>query len=201
MINLLPPELKREYRHARYNRQLTRWSGAFLAAIAGVIVITGIGYFIMNNAVESYQSKVAIAQTRLASQNITGVEQKVSDISENLKLLVDVLSKEVLFSKLLEQLGTITPSNAILTDLSISQGDSAIDITAETTDYQAATQLQVNLASPSNKIFSNADLINISCSTSAQLTNPNYPCTATLRAQFTGSNPYLFINSGSKAAQ
>lgn len=198
MINLLPPELKQDYRYARYNHKLIRWSIAFLCAIFGVALITGAGYFVMDNSVESYQSKVASAQSRLTSENITGAEQKVAQISDNLKLMVDVLSKEILFSKLLEQLGSITPSNVILTNLSISQTDTAIDMTAETSSYQAATQLQVNLADPSNKIFSNADIINIGCVTQNP-TNPTYPCTATLRAQFTNTNPFLFINS--KAGQ
>lgn len=196
MINLLPQELKEEYRFARYNRQLVKWSLAFLCAMLGVTVITGAGVLVMNSSIDSYKSKVATAQAHLSSENINGVERQVATISDNLKLMVDVLSKEVLFSKLLEQLGTITPSNVILTDLSIAQSDSAIDITAETTNYNAAAQLQANLTAPGNQIFSKADIVSISCVSSAsQATNPNYPCTATLRAAFTSTNPFLFINS------
>jgi len=194
VINLLPPELKQEYRYARYNRKLIHWSIAFTCAILGVIVITGAGYLSMDNSIDTYRSKVATAQTRLASEDITGVERQVANMSDNMKLMLGVLSKEVLFSKLLQQLGSITPPNVILTNLSISQTDSAIDITAQTTGYQAATQLQINLASPANQIFSKADIVNISCAAQGAV-NPAYPCTATLRAQFTRSNPFLFINS------
>lgn len=199
MINLLPAEVKQEYRYARSNQQLIRWSFAFLAAIVGVMFITGIGYFMLNSSINASQSTVATAKAQLSGEDINGVERQVASISENLKLMVDVLSKEVLFSKLLNQLGSITPSNAILTDLSISQSESAVDITAETADYQAATQLQINLASPSNQIFSKADIINITCVPPAQALNSKYPCTATLRAAFTKDNPYLFINSATKA--
>jgi hypothetical protein len=196
MINLLPQELKQEYRYARHNRQLVHWSVAFLLAIVGVAVITGAGLVIMNNSVSSYNKKVAVMKSRLVNEDNSGVERQVSNISNNLKLMVNVLSKEVLFSKLLEQLGTITPSNVILTGLSISQSDSAIDITAQTTNYNAATQLQVNLAAPSNQIFTTADIVSIVCASDpATATYPNYPCTATLRAQFTNNNPFLFINS------
>jgi Tfp pilus assembly protein PilN len=196
VINLLPPEIKQEYRYARHNRQLVHWSTAFLFAIIGVAIITGAGVVIMNNSINSYDTKVADMKSRLSSEDNSGVERQVSDISNNLKLMVDVLSKELLFSKLLEQLGTITPSNVILTSLSISQSDSAIDITAQTTNYNAATQLQVNLAAPGNQIFSSADIVNITCASDpTTATYPNYPCTATLRAQFTNNNPFLFINS------
>jgi Tfp pilus assembly protein PilN len=196
MINLLPPALKKDYRYARYNHRLVRWSLAFVSAIAGMAVITAIGILVMNNSIDTYNTKVANMQANLTRQNISGVERQVSDISNNLKLMVNVLSKEILFSKLLEQLGSITPPNVILTNLSISQSDSAIDITAETSNYNAATQLQINLADPTNKIFSKADIVNIVCANSvATVTNTKYPCTATLRAEFTKDNPFLFINN------
>ena len=200
MINLLPPELKQDYRYARYNRRLAHWVFGFLAGMLGIVVITGTGLLIMSNSADSYKARIATTQSRLASENITGVQTQVTDISNNLKLMVNVLSKEILFSKLLAQLGSITPSNVVLTNLAISQSESAIDITAQTANYNAATQLQINLADPNNKIFSTADIVSITCATGTAITNPNYPCTADVRAQFTQNNPFLFINAnGTKA--
>jgi len=195
VINLLPPELKTDYRYARRNRRLAHWAVAFVLAIFGVAVITGGGLFVMNRSINSYKSRVTGDQAQLASQDAAGVQTQVADISDNLKLMVQVLSKEILFSKLLARLGSITPSNAILTNLSISQTESAIEITAQTVNYNAATQLQVNLAAPGNQIFSKADLVSITCMTGTQVTTPGYPCTADIRAQFTTNNPFLFINS------
>jgi hypothetical protein len=200
MINLLPPELKQDYRYARHNRRLVRWASVFLLAIFGVAVITASGLAIMNDSITSYQTNIATMQSRLVSQNMAQTEQQVAGISSNLKLMVNVLSKEILFSKLLERLGSITPPNVILTDLSISQTESAIDITAQTVNYNAATQLQINLADTSNQIFSKADIVNISCLSPATATDPAYPCTASLRAQFTKNNPFLFINSSTQKA-
>jgi len=195
MINLLPPELKQDYRYARQNHRLLHWLAAFLVAIGGVAIITGAGLFIMSNSIDSYKTRIANTQGQLASQHYSDVQKQVTNISNNLKLMVQVLSKEILFSKLLARLGQVTPPGAILTNLSISQTESAIDITAQTTNYNAATQLQVNLAAPTNQIFSKADLVNITCQTSTPAANPAYPCTATIRAQLTDNNPFLFINS------
>lgn len=195
MINLLPPELKQDYRYARRNHHLLRWLAAFLVAIGGVAIITGAGLFIMSNSIDSYKTRIASAQGQLASQHFSDTQKQVANISSNLKLMVQVLSKEILFSKLLARLGQVTPPGAILTNLSISQTESAIDITAQTTNYNAATQLQVNLAAPANQIFSKADLVNITCQTGTPAVNPAYPCTATIRAQLTDNNPFLFINS------
>lgn len=198
MINLLPPGLKQDYRYARRNRQLVQWALFFILAIAGVLVITASGLVLMDDSIDSYKGRIASEQSQLASQDITGVSRQVASISNNLKLMVKVLSKEVLFSKLLKQLGSITPPNVILTNLSISQTESAIDITAQTGSYNAATQLQANLADPNNRIFSKADLVNITCTSPDKATNPKYPCTASLRAAFTGDNPFLFINATPK---
>jgi len=201
MINLLPPALKEEYRYARRNRRTAQWAVAFLGAILGVVLITASGLFIMTNSINNYKTNIASAQAQLANQNVSGAQKQATDISNNLKLMVTVLSKEILFSKLLTQLGTLTPSNVILTNLSISQTESAVDITAQTGSYNAATQLQVNLADPNNQIFSKADIVSISCSNpDATAANANYPCTASVRALFTKNNPFLFINSNIKKA-
>jgi len=120
MINLLPPDLKQDYRYARYNRRLMHWIVAFAIAIIGAAVITGAGMYIMNNSIDDYKSRIATAQQQLAADNLTATQAQVSTISNNLKLMVKVLSKEILFSKLLNQLGALTPSNAELTGLTIS---------------------------------------------------------------------------------
>lgn len=200
MINLLPHEIKQEYRYARRNRHLLFWVGGFVAAILGIALITGTGLFVMNNSIDDYKTRIATAQTELANQNVTGVQKQITDISNNLKLMVTVLSKEILFSKLLAQLGSITPSNVILTNLSISQTEKAIDITAQTSNYNAATQLQINLADPSNKIFSKADIVTITCTSASKAVDPNYPCTVNIKALFTSNNPFLFINSSTQKA-
>jgi len=195
MINLLPPELKQNYRYARKNRHLLHWSAAFFVAIIGVAIISGFGILLMNKSIYNYKHSISDAKNTLLSENSNGIDNQVSGISDNLKLMVQVLSKEILFSNLLTRLGNITPSNVILTNLSITQNESAIDITAQTSNYNAATQLQVNLEDPSNQIFSKADIVSISCATGTEIVNPDYPCTASIRALFVNNNPFLFINS------
>jgi Tfp pilus assembly protein PilN len=200
VINLLPTDLKQSYHYAWLNRRLLMWSGAFLAGIAGIAIITIGGLATMNSSIAKYDSKIAATKATLASQDVAAVERQISATSGNLKLMVQVLSKQVLFSKLLARLGSATPSEAILTNLAISQTESAIDITAQTRNYNAATQLQVNLADQSNQIFSKADIVSITCTTdAAQTVAAQYPCTTTIRALFTKDNPFLFISNNTNA--
>jgi Tfp pilus assembly protein PilN len=193
MINLLPTDLKRDYLYGARNTLLMNWALAFAAGLIGLGLLATYGLVTLQKSSNSYSSQVAVAQKQLADQNLQGVEKQVKELSGDFKLVVQVLSKEVLFSKLLRQIATVIPSNAILTGLTINQVSGGIDITAAAKDYETATQLQLNLQDPTNKIFSKADIVSITCSSSAQ--NTSYPCAVQIRALFSNTNPYLFINS------
>ena len=194
MINLLPPETKEMYRYARRNRKLVRWVTACAFWLVGGLVLAAGGYLYLNKAIADTTKQITATNSQLQEQNLTTVQKEVTDISNNLKLAVQVLSQQVLFSELLDRLAKVTPSNAVLTNLNITQVQGGVDITAQTANYNAATQFQVNLADPNNQIFSKADIVGITCN----LSGP-YPCTVTLRALFVSNNPFLFINN--KAAK
>lgn len=193
MINLLPPEVKSSYRYAHRNVALLRWVAFGSLGLLGLIIISLAGFLYMQQISNNYGTQIEASQSSLKKQNQALTEKQVQDISSNLKLAVSVLSKEVLFSQLLKQMAAITPANVSLSNLDINQTSGALDITADTSDYNSATQLQANLADPTNKIFSKADIENINCK--ADSTNPRYPCTVSIRALFATNNPFLFINA------
>ncbi len=199
MINLLPPELKQDYRYAYRNVRLIRWVLVFGLSFIGLIVIGVAGIIYIQQSTQTYASQVTEEQNLLNQQKLPATQAQVQNISNSLKLAVQVLSQEVLFSKLLEQLAAVTPSSAILTNLDLNQSQSGVTITAQTANYNAATQLQVNLADPANKIFSNADILSINCLSASEAagspTNAQYPCTTIIRALFAANNPFLFINN------
>lgn len=196
MINLLPPQTKESYLYARHNRTLLRWIMACVFSLAGGALLAGGGYIYLNRSIANTNQQIALSNQQLQAQHLSTVQKQVTTISNNLKLTVQVLSQEILFSKLLKQLASVTPNNAILTNLTIAQTHGGVDITAQTANYDAATQLQINLADPKNQIFSKADIVSISCS--GGQANPKYPCTVTLRALFATDNPFLFINDQKK---
>lgn len=200
MINLLPPEVKQNYYYARRNGRLVSWAVTMSLAFVGLIALSVFGVLYLDQTARTYDQQVSSIESSLKMQKQAETEKKVTEISNNLKLAVQVLSKQVLYSQMLKQLAIIIPSNAALANLSINQGQGALDITANTADYTAATQLQVNLADPNNKIFSKADIVNISCPTgTAEAESKKYPCTVTVRALFNTKNPYLFISNSTGA--
>jgi hypothetical protein len=194
MINLLPPELKTGYVYARKNVVLRTWIVLALIALAGLGALATYGLLDLKQSTDRYDKQIAATQAVFKQERSTEIQQQVKDISNNFKLAVKVLSQEILFSKLIKQIGTAIPNNANLTGLTITQTKGGIDISAEAKDYKTATQIQVNLADPNNKIFSKADLVSITCDDDKSA----YPCKVNIRALFAQNNPFLFTNEGSK---
>ena len=197
MINLLPPDIKQYFAYGHRNTQLLRWGSLFVASMVCVWVIVMGGLFYMQQSINDYSAERSKKQADLSARQLDKTQQQVEEISSSLKLVVQVLSREILFSNLIKQIGAVMPTNASLTNLSITKTQGGIDLTAIATDYNTATQVQVNLQDPANKIFDKADILTITCA-GVNSSNPRYPCTVTIRAQFAKSNPFLFINgSGS----
>lgn len=194
MINLLPPELKTNYRYARRNVGLRSWLAVFLIALFGLGSIATYGLLKIQQSSLHYSNQIAATEKEFKNAQFTDTQKRVQDISNTFKLVVKVLGQEVLFSELIQEIAATIPANATLTDLNITQTQGGIDISANAIDYKTATQVQVNLADPSNKIFSKADIVGINCNTSTE-TVVKYPCTVTIRALFASNNPFLFINS------
>ncbi len=197
MINLMPPETKNEIMFARRNTKLLRWSSAIVAVIAGIILIVGFGSLYLNKSTRAYTAQLADTQQQLKTQKLDETNKRVQDISSSIKLVTQVLSREVLFSKLVQQIGSAMPANTVLTNLQINKLQGGIDLSAQAVDYQTATQIQVNLQDPANKLFGKADIISIACSNNGTGTlNSKYPCLVQVRALFNPNNPFLFINGG-----
>lgn len=201
MINLLPPEIRSSLVYARKNTLLRRTSLS-LGAVLIVITLTYLGGLIVLRQTSNKVSKqVESNRTQLEIQDQAKIKKDVENLSGTLKLVVDVLSKEVLFSSLLKQIGSVMPRGSVLTTLSINELSGGLELQAKTTDYQTATQVQVNLQDPKSILFEKVDIISVQCTTSAGQNSAasQYPCTVQMRALFSKTNPFLFIsNTGAK---
>lgn len=207
LINLLPPDTKRGVIYARRNRRLLHWAMALLLTIVGIVIITLAGLWHLKNSVSSLETRVNQTREQLKVQKLEETQGRVETISSNLKLVLQVLSRQILFSKLIKQIGASLPANTALTSLQIGKVQGGIDLSAVAVDYQSATQIQVNLQDPANKIFDKADILNITCvtpianPTQAQAAANRYPCQVQVRALFASNSPYLFINPQGTAAK
>ncbi len=209
MINLLPQDTKEDISYARRNNGLIRWivfSGLALVGV-GVIVVGGLLY--MQQSINNYSKQVADARLNLQAQKVDETQKHLEDISASTKLTVQVLSREILFSKLLRQIGSALPNNTALKTLQIDKLQGGVQLNAAAADFNAATQLQLNLQDKQNGVFEKADINSITCTapgsapsttaagsasaTSAAATNSDLPCDVNLRALFSKNNTYVYI--------
>ena len=198
MINLLPPNTYQSILYARRNSRLVSWIVAVIVGLSLIAVVVIGGQFFIDKSSRAYQQQADAAEQQLKIQKLDETQARVKEISGSLRLVVDVLGREVLFSKLLQQIGSAMPPGSSLAGLSIIKVQGGIDLNAVAKDYQTATQVQVNLQDPKNKIFDKADIVSITCSSTSS--DPDYPCQVSLRVAFAKDNPFLFIhNTGVKS--
>lgn len=193
MINLLPSGLKNSLTYAHHNTKLVKIIIGLCIGIVGIIVIIIAGLFYMQQEVNSYKTSNKEAETALVQQKETETIARVQDISSSLKLAVNVLSQEILFSKLLRQVGSLMPPNTVLKDLRLTGTlEGGIELTTGAKDYNAATQIQVNLEQRPDSIFEKTDLVNIVCKNGPDA-DPLYPCQANLTAVFSKDNDFTLL--------
>jgi hypothetical protein len=192
MINLLPPDYKSELLYARRNTALKNWVVMSCLGVIGIIAIIAAGNFFISRSTVNSQAQVDKAREQLNAQKLEETQAQVTDISDSIKLAIAVLGREILFSKLLSQVGTAMPTGSSLQSLTINSTQGGIDLTAAATTYQTATQVQVNLADPNNKIFEKADIVNVTCDSASKSA---YPCTVSIRALFAKDNAFQYVTS------
>lgn len=197
MINLLPSSQKQDLRYARMNSLILRWFIGLLVVLAIIVGTLLVGRTYLASEAKRYAVITESTRQDLKNQNLTETQEKIQNISGNLKLIVQVLSRQVIFSQLIQQVGVVMPQNAVLSNIEISKVSGGIDLTAEAKDYDTATQIQVNITDPANKLFDKADIVSVKCDKQ----NTEYPCTVELRALFSSKNPYMLTNQSPKAGQ
>lgn len=196
MINLLPPQIKEQITYARRNTLIRRWATAVMLGIAGIALVVLGGHIYIDQSIDAYQKQVQQTSDSLASQKLEETQKQVQNLSGTLRLVLQVLSREVLFSKLLKQVGSVMPPGSALQSLSINKLEGGIDLQAVAKDYQTGTQVQINLQDPANKIFEKADILSINCA-GDDAADPRYPCQVSIRALFAKDNSFTFVSNTS----
>lgn len=192
-INLLPPQHKSDIIFARRNTVLKNWIIASCIGVAGIIVVQAAGYFFINQSEKSTQVQVNNARTQLSAQKQDEVQKQVTSISEGVKLTLQVLQRQIFFSKLLVQVGAVMPPGTSLDTLTINSTQGGIDLSVFAQDYQAATQVQINITDPNKKLFEKADILNVTCTPTTNATQL-YPCKSSIRALFAKDSSFQYVN-------
>lgn len=198
MINLLPTDQKQNNSYGLRNRVLLRWATATVIGLVGIWAIIGFGFYQLNQSISAQNQQIKSTEQRLKEQDIEGVRAQTEEIDNSIKLALNVLEKKILLSKLIQRIGAVIPENAILLGIGLEDIEGGINLSARATDYESATQVQVNISDPLNNVFEQADILDVACITpdeaSTDILVKTYPCTVSLRALFGDNSPFLFVN-------
>jgi Tfp pilus assembly protein PilN len=187
MINLLPPETKRQIRAARMNVTLYKYCLLIIATAALLGGVFAVGFLADLNdrrSAETYKTESEAAAAPYAK-----TKAQAEDFAKDLATGRTILTSNVSFSKLVLDIAAVVPSGVILNNLSLgttAKADTPIDISARTSSYDGAVALKNSLeASP---IFEQVNIINISqADLSAQVSElvRKYPFAVSIKAKKT----------------
>ncbi len=194
MINLLPTDKKQATAYARRNTATIKWLTGVGLALVGIVVVTGGSLFYLRQDSSVLKKSIEESKASLTAQNEEATLKRAQEMSGNLKLAVDVLSNEVLFSKLLQRIGLVMPSGTVLQSLSLTSDIASNGISLEigASDYESGSRAHANLNDANNGIFEKADIEDITCS--AEPEAAPYYCLVTVRALFAKDNPFMLIS-------
>lgn len=191
MINLLPTDYGASLRYAHFNSIMRRRLAASVLASGGLVLIMVVGWVYINQQNKNLAHNIDSVNQQLQAQDLAGTQKKAKDITNNIKVINQVLSREIRFSDLISHIGSVMPPGTVLSSLTINKADGALDLSATARDYTSAAQIAVNLSDPKNKIFDKVDIVNISCSSTP---GSVYPCSATFRTLFSNTTKSQFLN-------
>ncbi|NDC22060.1 hypothetical protein EBZ57_01660 [bacterium] len=193
MINISPTKRRELYQYSSRNKRLMTWTVLLFIALIGLILLSQAGISSIQRETQKYEQQISATNKIYQAENLGSTQKEIQSMQNSINLANKVLSQEIRFSEVFKKITASIPDKAKLSSLTVNKSQGAIDITASAPDYNTATQLQVNLSDKNNKVFSKADIVNISCNGGRDKTGA---CTVTVRALFSKNNPYLVKNKG-----
>lgn len=146
MINLLPPEVKRQQTFARYNVQLLRYM-LLVFLVAGVMSLFVLGAnFYAQQRLNTLQDQLLSKEDRISGLKDT--QERADSINDQLTLVDTLLDQQSYYSNFINELASSTPRWAQIVQMNLSreaQADSSSDAqTRVDIDFEFASLNQVS---------------------------------------------------------
>jgi Tfp pilus assembly protein PilN len=187
MINLLPPETKKQIRAARMNVVLVNYCVLVCCTALALAAVFGVGFWAdMNDQAVAQQTKDASVT---AASAYAKTRTQAEAFAKDLATAKTILASNVSFSQLILDIASTVPSGVILNNLSLGANakNTPIDINGRARTSAAAVDLKNSLEE--SPIFENVSITNVSQTDLTVITDPDpllikYPYIVSLKAQF-----------------
>ena len=163
MINLLPPQEKRQIRAGQTTVILWRYCVTSLLLAVLLFTITGGVYYIM--AQSKTNAEAAIATSNQEAAKYQSVQQQITEFNNNLSTAKTILDKEVRYSKIAVTIAQSLPSGITLQSLSLDAKTfgTPFTLTALGKSYDDAIRLKSELEK--SEAFQDVHLASVSMAT------------------------------------
>lgn len=149
MINLLPSEIKKQYRAARMNVLLMRYNTLLLIAAIFLTIAIGVSYVYLSSVSKS--ADITVADNELKARAYTDVRAKADAFSMQLNDARTTLDSQISYSKALLSIASAMPDGSSLNALKLDSTSftAPLQLTFNIEDEQTAIRLLKQLeASP-----------------------------------------------------
>lgn len=126
MINLLPDDTKKELRAARMNVALVQLLLIIVLATIFLLAVFGVSYMSLVNAKATAQQVIDLNDTKGDAYDSTKTE--LDTLNSNLASSKTILDQEVLYSRVLSQLGQTMSNDTIIDSLSLNASSVGVPI-------------------------------------------------------------------------
>ena len=159
MINLLPPQDRLEIELSKRNSVLRRYIELSLVGVLIIaLLVMGAHYYLKTQ--EKHMANTAELNKQKA-QELSKTQEEAEQLAETINTIGALLARDVRFSNMLRDIGSLVPAGAVLTGLELSSADSKAPllITAQIDNEQKGPVLRNNLAN--SKLFEKAEIKSI----------------------------------------
>lgn len=173
MINLLPPEEKRQLRAARSNTLLLRYNIFLMGAVVFLGLAIGVTYVYLSSTKANAEAVISENRARVAS--FADIQTQADTFKANLATAKQILDNEVIYTKVMLAISALMPSGTILDKLSLDSQTFGTETTliARTTSYENALRLKESFEK--SPLFANVHFQSINSGG-----QPPYPLTVNL---------------------
>lgn len=161
MINLMPDEIKKEIRAARVNVMLARYIIVIIAAFLFLVMLLAGSYVVLTQTKQSAQLLIDSNDTKAAVYSTT--KAQVDALSTSLSQARTILDQEILYSKVLANIGQQLPEGTVIGNLNITSvhfSGTPLTINAYAKTEESATALRQKFQS--SPFFTNVKLDSVS---------------------------------------
>lgn len=159
MINLLPPEDKRQLRASRANSLLLRYNILLLGALGFMLLAIGVTYVFLTSTQATAEKTVQDNQ-----KEVTGfaeVQAQEKQFKENLDTAKFVLDKEIIYTRTILAIAKLLPSGIVLQNLNLDAQTFGTQTTLAVQAKDIATAVKLKTALEGSPLFSNVHFASI----------------------------------------